>query len=58
MNNERLFAACVEVVEELRQAVFIPWRTGNMATNSLPGVEYTSTVIADTLLCGIDISAA
>lgn len=35
MNNERIFAACVEVVEELRQAVFIPWRTGNMATNSL-----------------------
>lgn len=35
MSNERLFAACIEVVEELRQAVFIPWRTGNMATNSL-----------------------
>lgn len=35
MDNERLFAACIEVVEELRQAVFIPWRTGNMATNSL-----------------------
>ena len=35
MSNERLFAACIEVVEELRQAVFIPWDTGNMATKSL-----------------------
>lgn len=35
MSNERLFAACIEVIEELRQAVFIPWDTGNMATNAL-----------------------
>lgn len=35
MTQERIWQACIEVVEELRQAVFIPWRTGYMATHGL-----------------------
>lgn len=33
--RQRIVEACIETVEELRQAIFIPWDTGNMASNAL-----------------------
>lgn len=35
MTRQEIINACISTVEELRQAIFIPWDTGNMATNAL-----------------------
>lgn len=35
MTREQIIGAIIETVEELRQSIFIPWDTGNMATNAL-----------------------
>ena len=35
MTQEEAINICIETVEELRQAIFIPWDTGNMATHAL-----------------------
>ena len=64
--TDKLFSKSGDIAHQASRT-FIPqsgrysssaYSNGCMATNSLPGVEYTSTVTADTLLCGIDISAA
>lgn len=35
MTEQELFNVCIETVEELRQSIFIPWDSGNMATHGL-----------------------
>lgn len=35
MTEQELFNVCIETVEELRQSIFIPWDSGNMASNAL-----------------------
>lgn len=35
MTREQIVGVITEAVEELRQAIYIPWDTGNMATNAL-----------------------
>lgn len=35
MTKQEAINVCIETIEELRQSIFIPWDTGNMATNAL-----------------------
>lgn len=35
MTKQQFFKLCIETVEELRSSLFIPWDTGNLATNAL-----------------------
>lgn len=35
MEQREFFMLCISTLEELRQAIFIPWDTGNMATHGL-----------------------
>lgn len=35
MEESEFFMLCISTLEELRQAIFIPWDTGNMATHGL-----------------------
>lgn len=35
MTQQQIFNLCIETVEELRQSIYIPWDTGNMASHAL-----------------------